>query len=122
MTIIWTQNGIVENDPGRASTDDLESPGVTGGPRLLSLAEALEQAGQNAHRSEWCCSPPTTCCRSHPCSTALSIVALISRLQRRARAFSQAMLLRNRLGYRGELRAIGTGAARPGAVDAADRV
>ena len=41
MTVIWTQNGIVENDPWAASdTGD--------GSKLLALADALEHVRDNA--------------------------------------------------------------------------
>jgi uncharacterized protein (DUF934 family) len=108
MPIIWTQNGIVENDPwARPATDDLESPGVTGGgARLLSLAEALEQAQQNAAFGVVLQSDDDVLSLA-PVLDRIVFVALRFPAFSDGRAFSQAMLLRNRLGYRGELRAIG---------------
>jgi uncharacterized protein (DUF934 family) len=108
MPIIWTQDGVVENDPwARLASDDTEAANVTaGGAKLLSLAEALEHAQDNA--SFGVVLQPADDVRA--LATVLdriAFVALTFPAFSDGRAFSQAMLLRDRLGYKGQLRAIG---------------
>jgi hypothetical protein len=75
--------------------------GRRGRPRLLPLAEALDTR-RTMRRSAWCCSPPTMCASLAPILERVAIVALTFPAFSDGRGFSQAMLLRERLGYKGE--------------------
>lgn len=99
MTVIWTRDGIVENDPWNAG--DAE-----GGPRLLALADALDRAQDNEPFGV-VLQPAEDVRRLAPILDRVSIVALTFPAFSDGRAFSQTMLLRTRLGYTGELRAVG---------------
>lgn len=100
MTVIWTQNGIVDDDSWISGTAE-------DGPKLLSLAEALEHAQDNAPFGV-VLQPADDVRALAPVLDRLIMVALTFPAFSDGRAFSQAMLLRQRLGYKGELRAVGT--------------
>lgn len=100
MTVIWTENGIVENDPWRAA--DAQQ-----GENLLSLTEALQQPRDGA-RFGVVLQPADDVRALEPVLGRIAIIALTFPAFSDGRAFSQAMLLRTRLGYKGELRAAGT--------------
>ena len=102
MTVIWTENGIVENDPWSSGEGEGEA-----GTRLLPLAEALEHIEDNA-RFGVVLQPADDVRALEPLLDRVAIVALTFPAFSDGRAFSQAMLLRTRLGYTGELRAVGT--------------
>ncbi|WP_394689468.1 DUF934 domain-containing protein [Hoeflea sp.] len=108
MPTIWTQNGIVENDPwALIATDDAENANLTaGGAKLLSLAEALEHAQDNAQFGV-VLQPADDVRALATVLDRIAFVALTFPAFSDGRAFSQAMLLRDRLGYKGQLRAIG---------------
>ena len=99
MTVIWTQDGIVENDPWTASQTEE-------GAKLLPLAEALDHSQDNAAFGV-ILQPADDVRALVPILERLAIVALTFPAFSDGRAFSQAMLLRDRLGYKGELRAVG---------------
>lgn len=100
MTVIWTQSGIVEDDPWSKPESD-------GGPKMLPLAEALEHAQDNAPFGV-VLQPADDVRTLAPILDRVAIVALTFPAFSDGRAFSQGMLLRERLGYRGEMRAVGT--------------
>ncbi len=100
MTVIWTQSGIVEDDPWSQPESD-------GGPKMLPLAEALEHAQDNAPFGV-VLQPADDVRTLAPILDRVAIVALTFPAFSDGRAFSQGMLLRERLGYRGEMRAVGT--------------
>ena len=100
MTVIWTQDGIVEDDPW-------SQPESEGGPKLLPLAEALDHAQDNAPFGV-VLQPADDVRALAPILERVAIVALTFPAFSDGRAFSQAMLLRERLGYQGEMRAVGT--------------
>jgi len=100
MTVIWTQNGIVENDPWISGEAEVA-------PRLLSLVDALEHAQDNAPFGV-VLQPADDVRRLVPILDRVAIVALTFPAFSDGRAFSQAMLLRQRLDYAGALRAVGT--------------
>ena len=100
MTVIWTESGIVDNDPWSAGEGEA-------GTRLLPLAEALEHIEDNA-RFGVVLQPADDVRALEPLLDRVAIVALTFPAFSDGRAFSQAMLLRTRLGYAGELRAVGT--------------
>ena len=100
MTVIWTQNGIVENDPWSLPEGEATA-------KLLPLDEALEHAQDNAPLGV-VLQPADDVRRLAPILDRVAIVALSFPAFSDGRAFSQAMLLRQRLGYAGALRAVGT--------------
>lgn len=100
MTVIWTQDGIVEKDPWA-------QPGSDSGSKLLPLAEALKHAQDNAPFGV-VLQPADDVRALAPILDRVAIIALTFPAFSDGRAFSQAMLLRERLGYQGEMRAIGT--------------
>lgn len=99
MTVIWTQNGIVDNDPWLAGLADEAS-------KLLPLAEALKHAQDNTPFGV-VLQPADDVRELVPLLDRASIIALTFPAFSDGRAFSQAYLLRERLGYTGELRAVG---------------
>lgn len=100
MTVIWTQEGIVENDPW-------VSDETADGPKLLPLAEALDHAQDNAAFGV-VLQPADDVRALTPILDRVAIVAVTFPAFSDGRGFSQAMLLRTRLGYKGALRAVGT--------------
>jgi len=99
MTVIWTKDGIVDDDPWIAG--DAEQ-----GPKLLPLAGALDHAQDNAPFGV-VLQPADDVLALAPILDRVAIVALSFPAFSDGRAFSQAALLRQRLGYSGELRAVG---------------
>ncbi|MDP2121506.1 MAG: DUF934 domain-containing protein [Hoeflea sp.] len=99
MTVIWTKDGIVESDPWIEG--DAEQ-----GPKLLSLADALAHAQDNAPFGV-VLQPADDVTALAPILDRVAIVALSFPAFNDGRGFSQAALLRQRLGYTGELRAVG---------------
>ena len=99
MTVIWTKHGIVENDPW--VTGDAEQA-----PKLLSLSDALAHAQDNAPFGV-VLQPADDVTTLAPILGQVAILALSFPAFNDGRAFSQAALLRQRLGYTGELRAVG---------------
>ena len=100
MTVIWTKDGIVDDDPWIA--DEAEQ-----GPKLLSLGDVLEHAQDNAPFGV-VLQPADDVLALAPILDRVAIIALTFPAFSDGRAFSQAALLRQRLGYSGELRAVGT--------------
>ncbi|OCW58176.1 DUF934 domain-containing protein [Hoeflea olei] len=98
MTVIWTQDGIVENDPWTAADGE--------GAGLVSLAEALDHALDNTPLGVQL-APDDDVRDLAPILDRIAIVALSFPAFNDGRAFSQAALLRQRVGYGGELRAVG---------------
>ena len=106
MTRIWKETGFVENDPWVIETDEVKAEGAQ--KPLLSLdalietAEASNEAGLGV-----LVRPADDVRRLEPYIDRLDIVVLEFPAFSDGRAFSHASLLRARLGYRQELRAIG---------------
>ena len=100
MTVIWTKDGIVENDPWVAGEAEAAA-------KLLPLTEALEHAQDNTPFGV-VLQPADDVRQLAPILDRVAIVALTFPAFSDGRAFSQAVLLRQRLGYSGELRAVGT--------------
>lgn len=108
MPIIWTQDGVIENDPWALLAQDApEKTGETvAGAKLLSLAEALEHAQDNAAFGV-VLQPADNVRALAPILDRIAFIALTFPAFSDGRAFSQAMLLRDRLGYKGQMRAVG---------------
>jgi uncharacterized protein (DUF934 family) len=106
MTRIWTETGFVDNDPW---TDEPESPGAE--PRqnaLLPLADFLEQIEtSNDGGLGVLVSPFDDVMRLKPHLDRIALIAVAFPAFNDGRAFSHASLLRSRLSYTGELRAVG---------------
>lgn len=111
MTTIWTQRGVVENDPWIAAGEDAGFDGDIG-HQVLPLADVLEHAqalsGSNHNTPFGVVLQPADDVRAlAPILDKVSIIFLTFPAFSDGRAFSQAMLLKDRLAYKGELRAVG---------------
>ena len=95
MAFIWNGNGPVENDPW---TD------ADGDQPLLSLEDALQS---NGAAIGVLIQPADDVRRLEPILDRIALVALAFPAFNDGRAFSHASLLRDRLNYRGEVRAVG---------------
>lgn len=113
MPIIWTRDGIVENDPW--IIPDVDAPtaqesgvvSASGGKVLLTLEQAL--ALDPGEREFGVILKPAEDVRAlASILDRVAILVLTFPAFSDGRAFSQAMLLKDRLGYSGELRAAGT--------------
>ena len=106
MTRIWKETGFVENDPWIVKTDEAEA--LEGERVLLSLdelvalAESTNDVGMGVRLG-----PADDVMALEPYLYRLEIVALTFGAFSDGRGYSQASLLRDRLGYRNELRATG---------------
>lgn len=98
MTLIWNQNGVLEGDRW---TDG------EGGSTYLSLDQALETADSGANEIGVLIEPADDVARLAPILDRIAIVAVNFPAFNDGRAFSHASLLRERLGYTGEIRAVG---------------
>jgi uncharacterized protein (DUF934 family) len=99
MTVIWTKNGIVENDPW--SGDDSADR-----PKLLDLSQFLEHARDNEVLGVRL-APSDDVRQLEPHLDRIAMIAVSFPAFSDGRGFSQATLLRQRLGYTGEMRAVG---------------
>lgn len=99
MTVIWTKDGIVDNDPW---TEDESAER----PKLLDLSQFLDQTGGN-ERMGVRLAPSDDVRQLAPHLDRISMIAVSFPAFSDGRGFSQATLLRERLGYKGELRAVG---------------
>ncbi|NLR96013.1 DUF934 domain-containing protein [Rhizobium sp. P38BS-XIX] len=106
MTKIWRETGFVENDPWVIETDDVkatetEKP-LLGLDALIAKAEESNEAGLGV-----VIKPADDVSRLQPYLDRLDIVAVAFPAFSDGRSFSHASLLRQRLGYTSELRAVG---------------
>src|SRR5690606_11224783 len=106
MTRIWRETGFVENDPWVIETDEVKAGGVQKPvlslDALIDKAEASNEAGLGV-----LVRPADDVRRLAPHLDRLDIVVVEFPAFNDGRAFSHASLLRDRLGYRQELRAVG---------------
>lgn len=105
MTTIWRQTGFVENDPWVIETDE-RIPGE-GERALTPFAEIVENGLNSNERVGVLLGPFDDPMKLEPVLDRVEIIALTFPAFGDGRAFSQATLLRQRLGYEGELRAVG---------------
>jgi uncharacterized protein (DUF934 family) len=101
-TIVWNREGVVENDRWIAGPD----AGIEESP-FVSLDEALEIAATGGTGIGVIIAPGDDAARLATIVDRLAIVALDFPAFNDGRAFSHAALLRERLGYAGEIRAVG---------------
>jgi len=106
MTRIWKETGFVENDPWVIETE--EAPALDGQKPLLTLDQLVERAeASNDVGLGVLIRPADDVKRLQLHLDRLAIVAVDFPAFSDGRAFSHASLLRERLGYEGELRAVG---------------
>lgn len=106
MTRIWRETGFVENDPWIVETDDLKA--TEDQKPLLDLDSLIARAEEsNDVGLGVLLKPADDVTRLEPYLYRLEIVAVSFPAFNDGRGFSQASLLRQRLGYANELRAVG---------------
>ncbi|MGY5811554.1 DUF934 domain-containing protein [Rhizobium sp. LEGMi198b] len=106
MTKIWRETGFVANDLWIIETDELkateEQKPLLGLDALIAKAEESNDVGLGV-----LIKPADDVTRLEPYLSRLEIVAVAFPAFNDGRAFSHASLLRQRLGYANELRAVG---------------
>ncbi|NLS16017.1 DUF934 domain-containing protein [Rhizobium sp. P40RR-XXII] len=106
MTKIWRETGFIENDPWVIETDEVKATEtqkpLLGIDALIAKAEESNEAGLGV-----VVKPADDVTRLQPYLDRLDIVAVAFPAFSDGRAFSHASLLRQRLGYANELRAVG---------------
>jgi len=106
MTRIWRETGFVENDPWIVETDEVKAEGeqkpLLDLDGLIAKAEESNDVGLGV-----LIKPADDVKRLEPYLYRLEIVAVAFPAFNDGRAFSHASLLRERLGYSNELRAVG---------------
>ncbi|XAZ25753.1 DUF934 domain-containing protein [Sinorhizobium sp. B11] len=106
MTKIWRETGFVENDPWVIETDEVKASGDQ--KPLLTLDELIAKADEsNDVGLGVVIKPADDVLKLEPYLYRLEIVAVAFPAFNDGRAFSHASLLRQRLGYTNELRAVG---------------
>lgn len=106
MTKIWRETGFVENDPWIIETDEVKAEGEQ--KALLPLEDFIEKAeGSNDVGLGVLIRPADDVRKLEPYLYRIEIVAVDFPAFNDGRSFSHASLLRDRLDYRNELRAVG---------------
>ncbi len=106
MTRIWSETGFVENDPWIVETEELKA--AENQRPLLDIDTAIARAEEsNEIGLGLLLKPADDVTRLEPHLDRFSIVAVSFPAFNDGRGFSLASLLRQRLGYAGELRAVG---------------
>ena len=106
MTKIWRESGFVENDPWVIETDEVKASGDQ--KPLLTLDELIAKADESTDVGLGVViKPADDVLKLEPYLYRLEIVAVAFPAFNDGRAFSHASLLRDRLDYKGELRAVG---------------
>jgi uncharacterized protein (DUF934 family) len=106
MTKIWRETGFIENDPWVIETDEVKAMGDQ--KPLLTLDELIAKADEsNDVGFGVVIRPADDVLKLEPYLYRLEIVAVAFPAFNDGRAFSHASLLRQRLGYTNELRAVG---------------
>jgi uncharacterized protein (DUF934 family) len=106
MMRIWKETGFVENDPWIIETDEVKADGDQ--RPLLSLDQLIEEAdASNEVGFGVLIKPADDVRRLEPYLYRLELVAVEFPAFSDGRGFSHASLLRERLAYKNELRAVG---------------
>ena len=106
MTRIWNQTGFIDKDPWIIETEELKASGDQ--RPLLSVDELIELADtSNEVGFGVLVKPADDVARLEPYLYRLELVAVAFPAFSDGRGFSHASLLRDRLGYKNELRAVG---------------
>lgn len=106
MTRIWKETGFVANDPWVIETDEVKA---TGEQRPLLPLDALIAKAEDSNDVGLgvVITPFDDVSQLEPYLSRLAMIAVSFPAFNDGRAFSQASLLRARLGYANELRAVG---------------
>ncbi|OLP61530.1 oxidoreductase [Xaviernesmea oryzae] len=102
---IWNETGFVSDDPWVIETE--ETRAGTNERSLLPLAAFLEKAKAGESELGVLIAPADDVSELQPFLDRIALVALSFPAFNDGRGFSHASLLRSRLGYSGELRAVG---------------
>ncbi|WP_275791085.1 DUF934 domain-containing protein [Pararhizobium gei] len=105
MTKIWKESGFVIDDPWIVETEDSKA-GSNEKP-ILGIDAFLEKASCGDSGLGVLVNPADDIVRLHPFIDQISLVAVAFPAFNDGRAFSHASLLRTRLGYSREIRAVG---------------
>lgn len=105
MTRIWTETGFQTDDPWVIETEETKA-GANEKP-ILSLANFVEKAEQGESDIGVLIQPADDVRQLAPYLDRVALVAVLFPAFSDGRAFSHATLLRERLGYQGEIRAVG---------------
>lgn len=106
MTRIWKETGFVEADPWVIETDDVKAG--EGQQPLLTIDQLIEHAdSSNDVGLGVLVKPSDDVARLEPYLYRLELIAVAFPAFNDGRGFSHASLLRQRLGYTNELRAVG---------------
>ncbi|MBO9098341.1 MULTISPECIES: DUF934 domain-containing protein [unclassified Rhizobium] len=106
MTRIWRETGFVDTDPWVAETEEVQA--TESQTRLLDIDTLVARAEEsNDVGLGVLLKPADDVMRLEPYLDRLAIVAVSFPAFNDGRGFSQASLLRQRLGYAGEVRAMG---------------
>ena len=106
MTKIWSEQGFVENDPWIIETDDVKAG--EGQNAVLSLDAFLTRAAESNDVGLGVLIPPADdVTKLAPFIDRIALIAVSFPAFNDGRGFSHASLLRTRLNYQGELRAVG---------------
>jgi len=105
MTKIWNESGFVSDDPWVIETED--SPAGSNEKPLLPLATFLEKAEAGETGLGVLILPADNVKALGPHLDKIALVAVSFPAFNDGRAFSHASLLRERVGYKGEIRAVG---------------
>lgn len=106
MTKIWNAGGFVDNDPWVIETDEIKAGegarAIVGLDAFLELVEHSNESGFGV-----LVGPADDVTRLGPHLDRIALVAIAFPAFNDGRGFSHATLLRQRLGYQGEVRAVG---------------
>ncbi|MET3600005.1 DUF934 domain-containing protein [Martelella mangrovi] len=105
MSAIWKETGFVENDPWVIETEDRKAG--EGERALVPFAEVVENGLAGNEGAGVVLGPFDDPVALAPLLDRIEIIALTFPAFNDGRAFSQATVLRERLGYEGEIRAVG---------------
>jgi uncharacterized protein (DUF934 family) len=106
MTKIWKETGFVDNDPWVVAAEG--EVVAEGAQRLLPIAEFL-LAAESSNDGDYgvLVAPADDVTALEPHLDRIRLIAVAFPAFSDGRAFSHASLVRDRLGYRGEVRAVG---------------
>lgn len=106
MTKLWTETGFVENDPFVIETDSDKAK--EGQQAILPLADFLAHAEASNEAGLAVLIRPESDVRAIlPYLDRIALVAVLFPASSDGRGYSHASLLRERLNYRGDIRAVG---------------
>lgn len=106
MTKIWNEAGFVSDDPWVIETDQIKADGNE--QPLLSIDECLEQVANGAQGSLGVLvRPDDVVNRLGDCLDRIALVAISFPAFSDGRGYSHASILRDQMGFEGEIRAVG---------------